>query len=294
MATKVWLGNDSGNEGNLSTAANWSPSGVPTNGDDIIFDENGQAITAGYTAIASVAADTIQILAGANYAFGTAADYVQFQASGGVWIDSRNISGGLHLSGGSATVVNIINAPKTEGTLSMSGEVDLSNVGFQAGHITLVLDPDFATHSRPTTLSASAKILAGATLDIGASVTLNGGTLAGRLTSVVNAGTWTVERGGYASVSGTATSAWVINGGIVTHAGTGNVTALTGTNGGRFSHIDTAAYALGSSSQVVIDGTFSLDAGARATVTNGVKQTTPGKAIMLPSGATVTITMPGA
>jgi len=38
MATKYWLGNDSGNEGDLNVAANWDPSGVPSAGDDVIFD----------------------------------------------------------------------------------------------------------------------------------------------------------------------------------------------------------------------------------------------------------------
>lgn len=42
MAEKFWLGNDSGNEGDLNVPANWSPSGVPTNGDDIFF--NGDSV----------------------------------------------------------------------------------------------------------------------------------------------------------------------------------------------------------------------------------------------------------
>jgi len=38
MATKYWLGNDTGNEGKLNVAANWSPVGVPGAADDVIFD----------------------------------------------------------------------------------------------------------------------------------------------------------------------------------------------------------------------------------------------------------------
>lgn len=48
MANKVWVGTDSGNEGDWSVAANWSPSGVPVNTDNVIFDgTSNQAVTAG-------------------------------------------------------------------------------------------------------------------------------------------------------------------------------------------------------------------------------------------------------
>jgi len=47
-ATKIWVGTDSGNEGAWSTAANWSPSGVPANGDDVYFENSSQSVTAGF------------------------------------------------------------------------------------------------------------------------------------------------------------------------------------------------------------------------------------------------------
>jgi len=47
-ATKIWVGTNSGNEGDWSTAANWSPSGVPTNGDDVYFENSSQSVTAGF------------------------------------------------------------------------------------------------------------------------------------------------------------------------------------------------------------------------------------------------------
>lgn len=47
MATKIWLGNDVGNEGNWSVAANFSPSGVPITGDDVYLENSSQSITAG-------------------------------------------------------------------------------------------------------------------------------------------------------------------------------------------------------------------------------------------------------
>lgn len=38
MATKLWVGGASGAANSASTAANWSPSGVPTSSDSVVFD----------------------------------------------------------------------------------------------------------------------------------------------------------------------------------------------------------------------------------------------------------------
>ena len=48
MATNVWLGNDSGNEGKWQTAANWSLAHVPINGEDIVFEDSSQSVTADF------------------------------------------------------------------------------------------------------------------------------------------------------------------------------------------------------------------------------------------------------
>tara|TARA_R100000808_G_scaffold25080_1_gene61495 strand:+ start:12453 stop:13313 length:861 start_codon:yes stop_codon:yes gene_type:complete len=54
MADKLWVGTDSGNEGDLNTAANWSPSGVPGASDDVYFRDSSQNVTAGFTSIATI------------------------------------------------------------------------------------------------------------------------------------------------------------------------------------------------------------------------------------------------
>ena len=41
MATKTWDGDTS----NWNDAANWSPSGVPVTGDDVIIDSSGHTVT---------------------------------------------------------------------------------------------------------------------------------------------------------------------------------------------------------------------------------------------------------
>jgi hypothetical protein len=62
MATKKWIGTDSGNEGDLNTAANWSPSGVPTASDDVYFGGwSTQAVTGSLTALSAVALTSMTI-----------------------------------------------------------------------------------------------------------------------------------------------------------------------------------------------------------------------------------------
>ena len=58
MATKIWVGTDSGNEGDINTAANWSPSGVPVATDDVYFENSSQSVTDGLATWAAVALGT--------------------------------------------------------------------------------------------------------------------------------------------------------------------------------------------------------------------------------------------
>ena len=44
MATKLWNG---GVSGDWSVAGNWTPSGVPTNGDDVYLENNAVDVDAG-------------------------------------------------------------------------------------------------------------------------------------------------------------------------------------------------------------------------------------------------------
>lgn len=45
MATKLWVGTDTGNEGDINTAANWLPAIVPVAGEDVYFQDSSQSIT---------------------------------------------------------------------------------------------------------------------------------------------------------------------------------------------------------------------------------------------------------
>lgn len=56
MADKLWVGTDSGNEGDLGVAANWDPVGVPGPGDTVWFLDSSQDVTAGLDVWAGSAA----------------------------------------------------------------------------------------------------------------------------------------------------------------------------------------------------------------------------------------------
>lgn len=58
-ATKTWTGG--GSDGNWSTAANWSPSGAPANGDDLIFDTGAMDVRVPHNDISSLEISGIQI-----------------------------------------------------------------------------------------------------------------------------------------------------------------------------------------------------------------------------------------
>lgn len=48
MANKIWIGTDTGNEGDWATANNWSPSGVPEDADDVYLENSSQSVTEGF------------------------------------------------------------------------------------------------------------------------------------------------------------------------------------------------------------------------------------------------------
>lgn len=90
MATKKWIGTD----GSYSTSGNWSPSGVPTNGDTVRLPPGGGAITSGLDQSAVALVDFI-VEKGYTAAIGSAslgylkidADKVIFEGTGAAWLD---------------------------------------------------------------------------------------------------------------------------------------------------------------------------------------------------------------
>jgi len=89
MATKKWIGTD----GSYSTSGNWSPSGVPTNGDTVRLPPGGGAITSGLNQSAVTLVDFI-VEKGYTAAIASSAAYLQigvakviFEGTGAAWLD---------------------------------------------------------------------------------------------------------------------------------------------------------------------------------------------------------------
>lgn len=116
MATKIWVGTDTGNEGDYATAANWSPSGVPEAGDTVYIEDSAQSIIDGLdqSAVALTAFNVGQNFTGY---IGTDSAYLQIAASA-VNIGYHNKPGTpsgsgkikLDLGSGTAATVTIDNA----------------------------------------------------------------------------------------------------------------------------------------------------------------------------------------
>ena len=80
MATKIWVGTDTGNEGDVATAANWSPSGVPTTADDVVFENSSQSVTEGFNQSTTVLS-SLSIAQSYTGAIGDSDEYLEFGAS---------------------------------------------------------------------------------------------------------------------------------------------------------------------------------------------------------------------
>jgi len=80
MANKLWVGTDTGNEGNWSVAANWSPSGVPVNSDDVFLEFSSQDVDSGL-AQAAVALATLNIAKSYTGKVGTSSAYLNIGAA---------------------------------------------------------------------------------------------------------------------------------------------------------------------------------------------------------------------
>ncbi len=84
MATKYW---DGSVDGDLNVAANWTPSGVPGAGDDIIFDgRTTQDVDASLSTFATVDLGSITIESGYIGSIGAVATPMEFQVDGIVYI----------------------------------------------------------------------------------------------------------------------------------------------------------------------------------------------------------------
>jgi hypothetical protein len=222
MAKKTWVGTDSGNEGDINVAANWSPSGVPTTSDDVYFDSTStQAVTGSLTALSAVVLSSV-VIDGATYAIGTTAGYLELASP---VLHVRSTTGTTYLDFGSVTAcamvvdkasnLNVI-GDTVNHTLDMNGGT--VNIAVPRGDSALVQ----TISKRAGTLVVGEDVTLTTLNNDGGSTTLNSGgttiTMIGG-TVTTRAGTWTTINcdGGnlFPNSNGTITTLNIDTGGIV-------------------------------------------------------------------------------
>ena len=242
MATKVWIGTDSGNAGKYDTAANWSPSGVPLAGDDVIIANSNQDINAGLDQSA-VALSSITIDLSYTGLVGTAAAFLQVAASTAVLGQRRSStgtfagSGRLNLDFGTSTACQItVNG--TASTAQDQNRQPLRLRAVNAGTDLHVFAGSLAISDDSENSSTLGDIdVSGGSVNVGASVTLTNLTVSNGIVNIDSsiAGTATVKGGTLNSYDSTSASTiatlTVSESGIVNHYATGTITTLN-LNGG--------------------------------------------------------------
>lgn len=158
MADKIWVGTDTGNEGDWATADNWSPSGVPTNGDDVFIISGSQSITDGYDQH-TVTLSSLTIIGGEDYFTGDIGD-----ATHDLYIDVDDlivhVYGDYYLRPINCAAMTVLDGIG-DGTLTLgnSAAADIVSSYVEGGTLELV------------TVTAPTLDIAGGTVTLGSGVT---------------------------------------------------------------------------------------------------------------------------
>ena len=242
MATKVWLGNDSGNEGDYGTAANWSPSGVPIAGDDVIFANSSQNVTASLDQSA-VALSSIVFDQSFTGRIGTTDDdFLQIAASTAIIGQSRTNTGtltgstALNLDFGSSTAcdIQVYNTASTardsnRDPLRIRAANASTNVTVYGGRLSI--SDDSSDSSTIGTLRVS-----GGFVRVGANVTQTTVTQSAGVTHIQSDITTLTVKGGTCNVYDSTTTTEITtltveDAGVLNHYASGTITTAN-CNGG--------------------------------------------------------------
>jgi len=239
MAKNIWIGTDTGNEGDFGTAANWSEGSVPVADDDIYFENSAQSCDVGVNRSGMAGAyDSVNIAQSFTGSIGTAdaalqvnTDIVNIGYHNGpgapkgsplVNIDSGTVACVYTVSntGTSADTAKSpvrIKADNSSNTLVVyKGKV---SVGTETSDITT----DFAT----VTVSYSSKQTSDSDVFIGSGVTLADlNILGGDVVLECAATDITVEAGTLLTTGTGAITNLYVKGGVVTSNSTGTITLL--------------------------------------------------------------------
>ena len=150
MATKYW---DGSTDGDLGTAANWTASGVPTAGDDIVFDgRTTQAVTGSMSTFATVDLGSVTIESGYTGSIGANATPMEFQCAGTVYVAGTGTYY-LQCDAGPDTDADVVKTIINGGTVYLSSQANdntnaavWTEVQVLAGTVYILGDSEKATH----------------------------------------------------------------------------------------------------------------------------------------------------
>jgi hypothetical protein len=221
MATKVWVGGTSTLEGDVNTAANWSPAVVPIATDDVYFDSSStQAVTTSLSALSAINLGSVTI--DCTYAIGTVDADLELQtdecyikkATTAVYLDFGSTTA-VTITQDAGSNVNVI-AAHASGVVNQNGGV--MNLGVPVGQAAT-----FATiNKRAGTLTVGDDAtLTTVNSDAGSTTLKSGGTTLNILKGSVTtegSGTWTtinIDDTGilYPNSTGTVTTTNIDSGG---------------------------------------------------------------------------------
>ena len=231
MATKIWLGDDSGNEGDYGVANNWSPSGVPIAADDVFFVNSSQDVT-GTLDQSGVLLGSFTIRSNYTGTIGTESAFLQIQtptADLGSNIGSGTPAGSkrLNLDFGSVTAVAIV-VTSTATTAADTNREPLRLLTANAGSTLFVISGKVAVADEPSQASTltSADISDG-DLSLGAGLTITTLNITGGTARLNSAATTINIDGGTVETAGSGAVTTVnVNGGTINSNSTGTITAI--------------------------------------------------------------------
>lgn len=220
MAVKEWLGNAPSHVGDWSYAANWNPSGVPADGDDVILPPGAEDVTDGLDQSA-IALASLDVRQGYDGTIGTATEWFQietdkltFRGSGAAYLD-------LGASACAPQIYATATATTGERGLYLIGSA-LTTVVVMGGSVGL------AIRAGETATAATVRVTgSGASCWIGAGVTLTTAVIhSGELMLSAHATTLTVHGGRATSADEAAITTANVWGGVFVGNSSGTVTTL--------------------------------------------------------------------
>ncbi len=279
MATKTWVGTDSGNVGDWGTAANWSPSGVPVQTDDVRIANSAQDIT-GTLDQSAVALTSLTIDLSYTGLIGSLqSDFLEVGAVTAVLGQRRSSTGTftgskrLNIDFGTTTASQI----KVYSTATSAQDQNRQPLRIRAVNAAtdlMVYGGSMAVSDDSSNSSTLGDIIVeGGSLNIGDNVTLTNLTQSGGSVNNQSSIVTAVIKGGtlnqYDSVAATTiTTLTLSNSGTVNHFASGTITTLN-LNGGLIDLTKTQSPKTITNITADVGGTMITDSGT-VTLTNDI------------------------